>query len=75
MHAVGPSDLMGTMSASTSAATDVSPHPSQPPNLTRAEAAARADLLSVRSYQVTLDLTDGAVHGRGRWVHLRGLRR
>jgi len=36
-------------------------HPTQPPNLTRAQAATRSSLLSVRSYQVTLDLTDG--HG------------
>jgi aminopeptidase N len=36
------------------------PHSSQPPNLTRAKAAARAALLSVRSYAIHLDLTDGA---------------
>ncbi|NNG37134.1 aminopeptidase N [Nakamurella aerolata] len=32
---------------------------SQPPNLTRAEAAERAAAVDVDSYQVTLDLTDG----------------
>ncbi len=35
------------------------PHPSQPPNLTRKQAAARSALLSVHSYRITLDLTDG----------------
>ena len=47
------------MLASTDATTGGSPHPSQPPNLTRADAAIRAGLLSVHSYQVSLDLTDG----------------
>ena len=50
------------MFVSTEPTTGGSPHPSQPPNLTRADAATRAALLSVQSYQVTLDLTDG--HGR-----------
>jgi aminopeptidase N len=32
------------------------------PNLTRTDAAARADLLAVQSYDLQLDLTDGAGH-------------
>src|SRR4051794_40610173 len=32
------------------------------PNLTRAEAAARAELLAVESYDLQLDVTDGAGH-------------
>ncbi|SDP49099.1 aminopeptidase N [Nakamurella panacisegetis] len=35
-------------------------NPSQPPNLTRAQAAERSAALSVQSYRVDLDLTDGA---------------
>ncbi len=35
------------------------PHHSQPPNLTREQAATRAALLTVKSYEVTIDLTDG----------------
>ena len=33
---------------------------SQPPNLTREQAQQRARAVSVQSYDVTLDLTDGA---------------
>ncbi|MGY1827659.1 aminopeptidase N [Blastococcus sp. SYSU DS0541] len=32
------------------------------PNLTRTDAAARAELLDVRSYDISLDVTDGAGH-------------
>ncbi|MCF6734510.1 aminopeptidase N [Blastococcus sp. KM273129] len=32
------------------------------PNLTRTDAAARAELLAVRSYDISLDVTDGAGH-------------
>ena len=53
------SDLMVAMSLVHAATETGHPHPSQPPNLTRAQAAARAALLSVRSYKIDLDLTDG----------------
>ena len=47
------------MSSVHPAASDARPHPSQPPNLTRAQAATRSAQLSVRSYDISLDLMDG----------------
>ena len=54
------SDLMVIMSIVFQAAPESAPS-AAPPNLTREQAATRAGLLSVRSYLVDLDLTDG--HG------------
>ena len=40
------------------------------PNLTRDDAAARAELLAVQSYDLQLDVTDGAGHAGERHVPL-----
>ena len=47
------------MPASHTATVGGSVHPSQPPNLTREQASTRSRLLSVDSYRVILNLTDG----------------
>src|SRR4051794_18790657 len=52
-------DLMVTMSSVDTAAAGGHPHPSQPPNLTREQAASRSTLLTVSAYRIDLDLTDG----------------
>jgi len=59
-HEILLRDLMEGMSVLQAGTTGNNPIPSQPPNLTRAQAAERAALLSVSSYQVDLDLTDDA---------------
>ncbi|GGM06906.1 aminopeptidase N [Nakamurella endophytica] len=45
--------------ASLSGAVETGPGPESPPNLTRDDAARRAGTVTVQSYEVALDLTDG----------------